>query len=57
MWTGNYEITGENHAGRSTLSCELDLKTANVGQTHTHKVSTITHWHMRRVLNIPAAII
>ena len=30
----------ENHAGRSTLSCKLDLKAANAGQTH--KVSTVT---------------
>ena len=38
--------TGEKHAGRSLLLYKLDLKAANVEQTHTHtqthKVSTVT---------------
>ena len=44
--------TDEKHAGRSTLLYELDLKAANVEQTHTqtHKVSTVTLVRMRRAL-------
>ena len=32
----------ENHAGRSTLLCKLDLKAANVEQTHTHTHGKMT---------------
>ena len=39
--------TDEKHDGRSTLLYELDLKAANVEQTHIHKVSTVTLVRMR----------
>ena len=41
--------TDEKHVGRSTLSYELDLKAANVEQTHTQSEYFTPHAHVLSV--------